>query len=422
MKIKNAFALATPPTNANGLDVFAFNANKKLVDCLDWLEYSFPLSYRRKELRGEALNPYYSPMCYLKSREWFRLEPDDTVKAFSFFYANSTRTSLTSSAYTQTLNFVVFANTERIFAEDNIYTETLINQALSVFRDSYFFDTIPLTNTLTVFEDFDDAWQDFDFPEVNKQRFLKENYSTFRIQFDVVYNVIDCLSCLEPVPPTPEPTQDYLLNLTQVARDSLILGRGSDLHVIPSTGDWYAEIKCDISGDLTSNGFTTFFGHIWGGSVFSFDRYACRMQNSTNLLFFALSAVGGSGNVCTLDISTLDFSDLTIRFGYKNGGTFLSANGLEATGLDFRPTNEGNVTGISVNGIFLRSGNLVNNQVILGQENIKVYHVDINGDKWDLNEGEGFEVVSNNGVIGEGYTESPDALTYWNENVWQEIL
>ena len=95
-RISNAFRLAKITPQANGLEMFVNGANEKLSECLRWLEFPFPLAYRRKELRGLDPSDYFTPMIYTTAREWFRLEPDDTCKAFSFWYSEDDKTSLNS--------------------------------------------------------------------------------------------------------------------------------------------------------------------------------------------------------------------------------------------------------------------------------------------------------------------------------------
>ena len=196
MDLKCAFENITVPSTLAGIDLIVSKLNSAITSCneLSFLRYNFPRAERKRTLDGENISANYKPQIYLKSKEWFNLLPDDTVKAFNFFYTNSPKTNFSDDHinWTQTLNLVVWANLSLIDStEDSIFKENLIQQVQQIVISNQFFDTIE--GNINIYDDFDSTWTDFDIINEDYARFIKGNTTTFRIEFDVRGTTETCL-------------------------------------------------------------------------------------------------------------------------------------------------------------------------------------------------------------------------------------
>ena len=196
MNLKCAFDIINVPSTLVGIDKIVSKLNSSISSCaaLSFLEYNFPRAERKRTLDGENISANYKPQIYLKSKEWFNLLPDDTVKAFSFFYTNSPKTNFSDDKinWTQTINLVVWANLSAIDpTEDSIFKENLIQQAQQVVISNQFYDTIE--DVVNIYDDFDSTWTDFNIINEDYARFIKGNTTTFRIEFNVRGTTDSCL-------------------------------------------------------------------------------------------------------------------------------------------------------------------------------------------------------------------------------------
>jgi hypothetical protein len=302
-----------------------------------------------------------------------------------------------------------------VFTEDNIHSETLINQTLQTLKKSFFFESIPEGTELEVFEGLEDAWEDFDITTVNGQQFIKENYATFRIRFDVVYNLTDCLPCEEVAPPIPE--DEYYLALTELNQDLLLLGADSPLFtVVPSSGDWFFSIRVDV--DSLRDGTCNLLSHSWpSGSGSDSDRYNINYSPLTDQVRFNYE----SGNNIRYDGLNANYDGVVeIRGGYDDSGAYISINGVEVerTSDTARPTNALGIRGFWVNATF--NADLVTPRPTT-ISSFDVYEININGALFRLREGEGYTIIATSGDEGVGQTANQGGVTYWDEFVWQQI-
>ena len=196
MDLECAFENVRVPGQLRGIDLIVSKLNIAINSCnaLSFLTYNFPRAERKRTLDGENISANYKPQIYLKSKEWFNLLPDDTVKAFSFFYTNSPKTNFSDDKinWTQTINLVVWANLSLIDpTEDSIFKENLIQQVQQIIIDNQFYDIIE--GVVNIYDDFDSTWTDFDIINEDYARFIKGNTTTFRIEFDVRGTTETCL-------------------------------------------------------------------------------------------------------------------------------------------------------------------------------------------------------------------------------------
>lgn len=184
-------------SNPVGVDAKIQQIQLQLIASLPWLECSYGKALIKKdekirdEIGGDVvqddLDIYTIPKVYIGDREWLSLEPNDEVDAFSFMYESNPEETISRQRRRSKINLVVFANTERIGTSDTLFIEDLKEQVLSVLEDN----TLGIRNfiiddNLTVYKELDDTWSEFTFP-LDRGRWLKENYITFRIQFDIAY-------------------------------------------------------------------------------------------------------------------------------------------------------------------------------------------------------------------------------------------
>ena len=196
MDLECAFENVRVPGQLRGIDLIVSKLNIAINSCnaLSFITYNFPRAERKRTLDGENISANYKPQIYLKSKEWFNLLPDDTVKAFSFFYTNSPKNNFSDDKinWTQTINLVVWANLSLIDpTEDSIFKENLIQQVQQIIIDNQFYDIIE--GVVNIYDDFDSTWTDFDIINEDYARFIKGNTTTFRIEFDVRGTTETCL-------------------------------------------------------------------------------------------------------------------------------------------------------------------------------------------------------------------------------------
>ena len=196
MTLECAFENVRTPNPLVGIDLIVYNLNNAISSCgaLSFLTYNFPRAERKRTLDAENISASYKPQIYLKSKEWFNLLPDDTVKAFSFFYTNAPKTNFSDDKinWTQTINLVVYANLNLIDpTDDSIFKENLIQQVQQIIIDNQFYDII--NGIVNIYDDFDSTWADFDIINEDYARFIKGNTTTFRIEFDVRGTSDTCL-------------------------------------------------------------------------------------------------------------------------------------------------------------------------------------------------------------------------------------
>ena len=180
-------------SNPVGIDYVIQNIQLALSS-IPWLQKSFGKSLRYTEEREGS--DYLIPKTYYKNKEYTPLDPDDTVKAFSFLYEDdpSSVTGIGKTRINTTLNLVVFANLKLIDTKDELFIEELINDVYSVLLDRKNMKVYnSIDNVNNIFKWLPNAYADFSIS--TEKKWIKENYASFRISIDVVYKQksYDCL-------------------------------------------------------------------------------------------------------------------------------------------------------------------------------------------------------------------------------------
>jgi len=172
--------------NPTGIDVVIQSIQSDLGS-LAWLQYSFGKTYIKKEVRDNTV--YTIPSVWIGNNEFQSVEPNDTVKAFSFIenfeteniedwevrrYDHISRTNL---------SIVVFANLERIDnTRDYIYTEELKEDVLRILSNNQYVE-----NVFSINKGLDEAYVRWSIESI-KPTYYAEKYSAFRIDISAIIN------------------------------------------------------------------------------------------------------------------------------------------------------------------------------------------------------------------------------------------
>lgn len=182
-------------TNPVGVDAFCQSLQLQLATDLEWLERSYGKALVVSENRvvDNQSENYIVPKVYRSGREFLSIEPEDTIKAFSFFYETNPETVGANWSKSSTnINLVVFANNELItdINEDYLFIEVLKEQVLESIQKNSVARLGIIEDSVTVTKHFSDTWIDFSVSDTDS-KWIKHNYSTFRINFDCTYS-FDC--------------------------------------------------------------------------------------------------------------------------------------------------------------------------------------------------------------------------------------
>ena len=291
--------------------------------------------------------------------------------------------------------------------------ETLINQTLQVLRSSPFYDSIPDTNELEVFEGLEDAWEDFDITTVNGQQFIKENYATFRIRFDVVYNLTDCLPCLEaPLPPPP--TEDYFLRFSRINQDSL---RNLNANFFNIESGFELEAEVDFDMRVINEAPCVLFDRTYTSLPFTNDGLLVAISRTTNDLVISQRTTSSPWLIVSDYIGRFPGVN-TIKVTYNQVGPNSYDLKVFVNGIEEGSTTIPEITNNNPNPAFFvnaRPG------VETLSNNFDLYSYRINDNEWPINEGQGYNIGSNTGETLFGQTANQGGITYWDEFVWQQI-
>jgi hypothetical protein len=142
------------------------------------MEYSFGRAYRRKSTR--LTDAYYAPFVYQGMRDYLNVEPQDTVKAFSFVEVDDSRSFqhydplIPSWNQTHDLNVIVFANLELIDNTiDGLFTERLIQEV------NYILNSVSSIYTINGIEEgIENTYSNYDY----KDEWIKMNYGAFKVK------------------------------------------------------------------------------------------------------------------------------------------------------------------------------------------------------------------------------------------------
>ena len=200
---------------------------------------------------------------------------------------------------------------------------------------------------------------------------------------------------------------EYLLEFNNVNQDHLFINP-NDLNVDPSaTGvGWFLEIE--ISTNVATGASFSILGRNIGGTSRTFlivlnDDLLWRFRNDVQ------------------NLSVVNFRNiysgqdrLKLRLEYEATDGVIYINNVEVAR--------------SPHGNLFPTGD-VSNPFYIGRATSSdstspyyFYNYNINGDKWNLNEGSGFDVFSDgSNILATGVTSNAGGLTYWNNNVWQKV-
>jgi len=179
-----------PRDNLIGIEGVIENILPGLSECLQGLlgdgYCNIGLAEVRQEIREDS--PYTVPQYYINNREWYNLEPTDTVPAFSFFYKDGPKTGFDESfsIYTQDFNLIFWINLEQLFTgtveSDYISPDQLIQTVINGLSNQRF-DKIVSINSID--DGYTDTWNDFDIVNDETMRFNFKNYATFKINLTI---------------------------------------------------------------------------------------------------------------------------------------------------------------------------------------------------------------------------------------------
>lgn len=204
----------------------------------------------------------------------------------------------------------------------------------------------------------------------------------------------------------------YLLSFDKSTRDMVQLPY-SAFPVNDLVGqDFYYEVKLRIRETAPTNDSGA-IGNM-GVGVDSNNRMGWLFGTTSIVLFF-----GGSARVLTGFPSDFYNELVTLRIdATNNGGT-----------TDIQPTVNGKNYGgvLTLNSLqigseqfsFINNYGNSNNGGAGNSANVDIEYVDLNGLKFNLNEGSGFLVSNTDAQTGNGVTTNAGQLSYWNSNVWK---
>jgi len=173
-------------SNPVGID-FVIQEIQNGLSTISWLEYSFGKAYEKKEVRDNVV--YDLPKVWIGNNEFQSVEPNDTVKSFSFIenfeteFISDWETRRYDHISTTSLSIVVFANLERIDnTRDYIFTEELKEDVLNVLRNVQYISSVDTIN-----KGLDQAYSRWSI-ETIKPVYYADKYSAFRIDVTAIIN------------------------------------------------------------------------------------------------------------------------------------------------------------------------------------------------------------------------------------------
>jgi len=177
--------------NAQGIDE-AFNEIQSVMAGISWMDAAYSRAKVMQEVREGT--SYTIAKVYDGKRNWIPIEPNDTLKAFSFSYINTNRDienyspGVASFITNQPASLIVFANLEKISnGTDYLFNENLIHEVMSKINGQS-----SIINVTGISEDIANAWSDFSYSTFDVA-FYKENFATFKIDYVVSYSN-DCFT------------------------------------------------------------------------------------------------------------------------------------------------------------------------------------------------------------------------------------
>ena len=140
---------------------------------LNWLEYVYPIAQQGIDDDGKTY-----PMVYAEdgSSEYYRLSPDDSVKAFSFFTHTGFNAGDFGELNTYNFSLYVWARLDKIKTNKNDFTMELIGDCLGILHDNECFGCYVETK---------DPFQEFTALDYHENSMLMRKRTGFRIDFSV---------------------------------------------------------------------------------------------------------------------------------------------------------------------------------------------------------------------------------------------
>lgn len=171
------------------------------LEGLWWVEKSFGRTFKRDILRDEST--YTMPSAYISGNEYIPLDPDDTVRAFSFIEYLDNYEGIGQLSGNSQISIIVFANVEQItrlqtipntanpnpwYNLDHIIDEELIQDVLNTIKNSAYFDS---DDPPQIFRGLKNAYSEYSYTSF-EPKFNRKVYATFKITIDVPvqYNCI----------------------------------------------------------------------------------------------------------------------------------------------------------------------------------------------------------------------------------------
>jgi len=216
------------------------------------------------------------------------------------------------------------------------------------------------------------------------------------------------------------PINNYLLSLGgNINKDYLKI---DNLYSVPSTGDYEIGIRFKVQGTFVGTNRVGLIGSVGFGTPQG-SSYGIYWDNFSGGYVFSYGLKWFEDYILITDlIENYDGQVVDLKCGWYDGvgGTtdvkvFVNGNEVNSIQDVVRPTLTNQRNPI-VGG--WGAGNTPEDTSYIETD---IHSWFFGNDVFEVNEGSGFTTVSNSGTNATGSTSNAGGLTYWNNNVWQEI-